>query len=52
MIFGVYCDILKIKIFYHERSKALIQTVDGGQADTARRFMGRHLLNTVVRLEI
>jgi len=44
MIFGVYCDVIKVKIFYHEKSKALIQAVDGRQADTARRLMDGVLL--------
>jgi len=39
MIFGVFCDVIKVKIFYREKSKAIIQAVDGYQADTARHFM-------------
>lgn len=39
MIFGVYCDVMKVKIFYREKSKAIIQAIDEYQADTARHFL-------------
>ena len=38
-LFGVYGDVVRVKILYQKKHTALIQFVDAPMADTARKFL-------------
>jgi len=39
MLFGVYGDVMRVKILFQKKSSALVQMHDGNQADLVRRFL-------------